>query len=399
MKTPHGHLTYCSNIHPGETWDAHFKELQDNLPYIRKELADGQPFALGLRLANEASIELSKPERLQEFKNWLTEHDLYVFIMNGFPYGSFHNSVVKDQVHAPDWTTTERTEYTKRLFSILAQLLPEGMDGGVSTAPLSYRFWWKDAATTQHTFEVATQNVLQVLDLLVEIKRETGKLMHLDIEPEADGLLENSVEFVNWYRDYLLPAGVPYLQEKYGFSELKARTAILDHIRLCFDVCHVAVAFEEPQEVLDRLATLGIKVGRIQISSAVRVDLRENAAKKLEALRSFDEPVYLHQVVAKDSEGTLTKFSDLPEALADENAAKADEWRVHFHVPLFIDSYGQLGSTQAEIIKTLDIHKQHPFSNHLEVETYTWGVLPSEIQKPIGQSIVRELQWVLGKLD
>ncbi len=316
MLTPHGHLTYCSNIHPGEAWDAHFKELQDNLPYIRNQLAEGQPFALGLRLANDASIELSKPERLQEFKNWLAEHDLYVFTMNGFPYGSFHNSVVKDQVHAPDWTTTERTEYTKRLFSILAQLLPEGMDGGVSTSPLSYRFWWKDEAATLGTLEVATQNILQVLDLLVEIKRETGKLMHLDIEPEPDGLLENSVEFVDWYRDYLVPMGVPYLQEKYGFSELKAKEAILDHIRLCFDVCHVAVAYEEPQEVLDRLGTLGIKVGKIQISSAVRMDLKEKGTEKIESLRAFNEPVYLHQVIAKGRDGTFKKYPDLPEALA-----------------------------------------------------------------------------------
>jgi hypothetical protein len=398
MLTPHGHLTYCSNIHPGEAWDAHFKELQDNLPQIRKELANDRSFALGLRLANEASIELSKPERLQEFKNWLAKHELYVFTMNGFPYGSFHNTVVKDQVHAPDWTTTERTEYTKRLFSILAHLLPEGMDGGVSTAPLSYRFWWKDEATTQRTFEEATQNVLQVLDMLVEIKRETGKLLHLDIEPEPDGLLENSVEFVNWYRDYLLPTGVPYLQQKYGFSEAVARASVLDHIQLCFDVCHVAVAYEEPQEVLGRLDTLGIKVGKIQISSAVKVNLIEKGTEKIESLRAFNEPVYLHQVIAKSREGTLKKYPDLPEALADNDAAQADEWRIHFHVPLFIESYGNLDSTQEEIVKTLNIQKQNPFTNHLEVETYTWGVLPQEIQKPIGRSIVRELEWVLGRL-
>jgi hypothetical protein len=399
MQTPYGHLTYCSNIHPGEAWDAHFKELKDNLPYIRKELADGQPFALGLRLANDASIELSNPDRLQAFQDWLSEHDLYVFTMNGFPYGGFHNTVVKDQVHAPDWTTTERTEYTKRLFSILAQLLPDDMDGGVSTSPLSYRFWWNDESATQRAFEISTQNIIQIADFLVEIKRETGKLMHLDIEPEPDGLLENSVEFVDWYRNHLLPAGVPYLQEKYSFSPAQARAAILDHIRLCFDVCHVAVAYEEPREVLDNLATVGIKVGKIQISSAVKVNLQQQKTEKIEELRSFNEPVYLHQVVTKDHEGTLAKYPDLPEALAEEKANKAEEWRIHFHVPLFIDSYGKLDSTQDEIIKTLDIQKQNSFTHHLEIETYTWGVLPEEIQKPIGQSIVRELQWVLGKLD
>ena len=399
MKTPHGHLTYCSNIHPGEAWDAHFKELQANLPYIRKELADGQPFALGLRLANDASLELSEPERLQEFQCWLAENDLYVFTMNGFPYGGFHDTVVKDQVHAPDWTTLDRTEYTKRLFSILAQLLPEGMDGGVSTSPLSYRFWWKDEAATENAFQTATQNILQIADNLVEIKRETGKLMHLDIEPEPDGLLENSTEFVDWYRDYLLPTGIPYLQEKYGFTESQARESLLDHIRLCFDVCHVAVAYEEPREVLERLDYLGIKVGKIQISSALQMDLTNNKKEKIASLRAFEEPVYLHQVVARKSDGSFEKYPDLSNAFASEDSKRADEWRIHFHVPLFIDSYGELNSTQAEITKTLDLQKEKPFTQHLEVETYTWGVLPEEIQKPIGQSIVRELQWVLEKLE
>lgn len=399
MKIPHGHLTYCSNIHPGEKWEEHFDTLQKNLPFIRQMMAPDQPFALGLRLANDASLELSSPERLHEFQAWLKEHNLYVFTMNGFPYGGFHNTRVKDDVHTPDWTTTERTEYTKRLFSILAQLLPEGMDGGVSTSPLSYRFWWESEADLAQAMATATHNIMEIADQLIEIKRETGKLMHLDIEPEPDGVLENSVEFVNWYRDHLLPTGVPYLQHKYSFSAQQAKEAILDHIRLCFDVCHVAVAFEEPSDVLDRLDTVGIKVGKIQISSAVKVDLRIEASEKVEALGSFNEPVYLHQVVAKNAEGTLTKYPDLPEALAAWKEGADEEWRVHFHVPLFVETYGKLDSTQEEIVKTLTIQKQAPFTHHLEVETYTWGVLPATMQKPIGESIVRELQWVLQTLD
>ncbi len=176
-------------------------------PTSGTELAHDQPFALGLRLANDASVELSEPARLHEFQAWLAEHNLYVFTMNGFPYGGFHNTRVKDQVHAPDWTTTERTEYTKRLFSMLAQLVPEGMDGGVSTSPLSYRFWWNTEAEMENAIEIATRNIMEVADQLIEIKRETGKLLHLDIEPEPDGILENSVEFVNWYRDHLAAPG------------------------------------------------------------------------------------------------------------------------------------------------------------------------------------------------
>ena len=188
MQTPHGHLTYCSNIHPGERWDEHFKTLRENLPFIKSQLSPNEPFALGLRLANEASIELSDPERLAEFKAWLATNNIYVFTMNGFPYGGFHATRVKDDVHTPDWTTADRTEYTKRLFRILAQLLPDGLEGGVSTSPLSYRYWWQSEEEMQQAIKIATENILQIAETLIELRRTTGKTMHLDIEPEPDGI-------------------------------------------------------------------------------------------------------------------------------------------------------------------------------------------------------------------
>ena len=165
----------------------------------------------------------------------------------------------------------------------------------------------------------------------------------------------------------------------------------------CYDVCHFAVSYEEPQVIVDQLKELGIRVGKIQISSAVKMTLNDQRTEKLDAIRSFDEPVYLHQVVAKTEEGTFQKFPDLAEAL-QADASTHNEWRIHFHVPLFIDSYGLLDSTQAEIVKTLAVHKATPFTQHLEVETYTWGVLPTDMQKPIGESIVREMQWVNEQL-
>jgi hypothetical protein len=397
MQTPHGHLTYCSNIHPGERWDEHFKTLQDNLPFIKNQLSSNAPFALGLRLANDASIELSNPERLAEFKAWLAANDIYVFTMNGFPYGGFHATRVKDDVHTPDWTTSDRTEYTKRLFKILAQLLPDGMEGGVSTSPLSYRYWWQGDEETQQAIKIATENILQVAETLIELRRTTGKVMHLDIEPEPDGILENGQEFIDWYADYFLPKGIAHLQETHDFSPEDAKEALLTHIQLCYDVCHFAVSYEEPQTIVNQLNELGVRVGKIQISSAIKIDLRENREEKLKAIQSFDEPVYLHQVVAKNMDGTFQKYRDLPEALAADTDQQT-EWRIHFHVPLFIESYGLLDSTQGDIVNTLNVQKATPFTQHLEVETYTWGVLPADMQKPIGESIVRELEWVRGQL-
>lgn len=393
MITPYGHLTYCSNIHPGEKWADHFQSLRDNIPYIRQQLAPGQSFGLGLRVANEASLELSKPEVLNEFKTWLKEQDVYVFVINGFPYGGFHNTVVKDNVHTPDWTTTDRLDYTIRLFNILSELLPEGMHGGVSTPPLSYRLWWTTMEEKINATEQATDHVLQLLDELIKIEKETGKLLHLDIEPEPDGILDNAVDFVKWYRDVLLPRGTAYLLEKYGVTEEQAKATILKHIQLCYDICHAAVGYENPQEILNSLEEVGIQVGRIQVSSALKVSFSNEREIKLKAIETFDEPVYLHQVVALNADESKTHYPDLREALTDWNNTQK-EWRVHFHVPLFINSYGVLESTQGDIIKTLAIHREKPFSSFLEVETYTWGVLPEDMQKPIGDSIVREIEWV-----
>jgi hypothetical protein len=212
MITSAGHLTYCSNIHPGESWDAHFEELKASVPFIREKTAPGVSFGLGLRLANQASLELSKPDRLEEFKAWLTEQDIYVFTMNGFPYGGFHGTKVKDLVHAPDWTTEERLSYTRRLFDLLAQLLPEGMQGSISTPPLSYKYWWEDSQALEDAKQKATQHILSVIETLISIREETGTIMHLDIEPEPDGILDNGKDFIGWYTEYLLPEGIRFLR-------------------------------------------------------------------------------------------------------------------------------------------------------------------------------------------
>jgi len=398
MITPYGHLTYCSNIHPGEKWDDHFKSLKENIPFIREQLAPGQAFGLGLRVANEASIELSKPEILAEFKTWLNEHNIYVFVINGFPYGGFHNTVVKDDVHTPDWTTTDRLEYTIRLFRILSQLLPEEMEGGVSTPPLSYRLWWKNDAEKQDALKRATSNIFLLLDELITIEKETGQVLHLDIEPEPDGLFDNTTDFVIWYRDILLPGGIKYLNEGHQLDSETAAATIRKYIQLCYDICHAAVGYEQPEDILRLLDENGIKVGRIQVSSALKIDFSTNKEIKRKAIETFDEPVYLHQVVTRNADGTHSHYPDLPEAIADWNTDHL-EWRIHFHVPLFIQSYGALDSTQGDIVKTLAIHSEKPFSSFLEVETYTWGVLPEDMQKPIGESIVREIEWVKKVLD
>lgn len=398
MKTKYGHLTYCSNILPGESWSDHFSHLKENLPLIRKSISPNAPMGLGLRLANEASLELIQPETMAEFQTWLAKEGFYVFLINGFPYGGFHETVVKENVYHPDWTTNERREYTLRLFSILSQLLPKGMTGGVSTPPLSYQFFDTNERDRKQRVESSTKQIIDVLFHLIEVQNKTGQILHLDIEPEPDGILGNVNLWVQWFLNLLLPMAVSQVQTKWGVSREKAEGLTKTHIRICLDVCHSAVSFEDNQSIIQLLKENSIQVGRIQISSALKINFPQETKETMDLLAGFDEPTYLHQVVVKSADQKLQSYPDLPEAL-QAGGQSFEEWRVHFHVPVFLDSYGLVSSTQKELVELLHLHKEFSITDALEVETYTWGVLPKELQIPIADSIIRELQWVESILE
>lgn len=391
------HLTYCTNIHPGESWEDMFKNLKDYVLKVKSEVSPNTPFGIGLRLSDKASRTIVQEDNLAVFKKWLEEHQCYVFTMNGFPYGGFHHQAVKDQVHQPDWTTNDRLDYSLRLFSILEALLPHGIEGGISTSPLSYKFWKETQDHRDTVFQNATHHIIKVAAKLHETYLQTGKVLHLDVEPEPDGLLENTQEVIQWYKDWLIPQGTAYLQQQFDFSVDQAERCIKKHIQLCYDVCHFALAYEDPQEVFSQLEEEGIKIGKVQISAALSTKLSEEIEERKQvqnALNQFVESTYLHQVVERNSKGKLTGYPDLPQALKHINNPTAKEWRIHFHVPVFLASYGQLESTQGEILKVLNYLNKEKLTDHLEVETYTWEVLPDEIQLEIVDSIVREIQWV-----
>lgn len=396
MKTNQGHLSYCSNIHPGEIWAQHFAELQKNVPLVKAQVSPKLAMGLGLRIANQASLDLQDPKEFNALKTWLTQENLYVFTLNGFPFGGFHDTIVKDQVHAPDWTSQERYDYTLRLAHILAHLLPETeQEGSISTSPISYKYWWDSPAKLEDATKKGTLALLELVLALAELEKSTGKWIHIDIEPEPDGILENHREFVDWYENVYLPLGKEFLRER----GMEGQEALLRrHVQLCFDICHYGVSFDKPATCMQELVDKQIPVGKIQISSALRVDLREDPFTHIEALQKYHEPVYLHQVKALGKDGSYRQYRDLDEAMADFKPDRDDEWRVHFHVPLFLENYGLLGSTQQEIRETIAFQSLQPITRHLEIETYTWGVLPAEFQVPMDQSISREIQFIQGLL-
>jgi sugar phosphate isomerase/epimerase len=341
------HLTYCTNIHPAVGWDAVLESLRAHAPALKARLSPDEPFGIGLRLSGAESSELLQGSRLADFKAWLDGAGLYVFTINGFPHGTFHGQPVKADVHAPDWRSEERVAYTLRLVEILDELLPDDVDGTISTNPLSYRPWLDEDG-----WALATRNIVRVGDAL------RGTRIALAIEPEADGALATVHELIEWWPD-----------------ELNAT--------VCFDACHSAVAYEEPDAALDALDEAGIRVGKAQLSAALTVPGGAH-----EELQAFADPIYLHQVTER---GSLRTWPDLPEALS---ANGSEEWRVHFHVPIFVERYGALESTQEHLRRCIE----RVDTAHLEIETYTWDVLPADLKVSSVDSIAREYEWVLGVL-
>lgn len=394
------HLTYCSNIHPGETWMETFTNLEVYVPTLKRALAPDEPFGIGLRLSDRASRELHEVDHLRRFRTWLDAQGLYVFTLNGFPYGGFHRQVVKDRVYRPDWTRPERVEYTVRLAEILAQLLPDGIDGGISTSPISYKPWHAEDARDM-IFEEAARNFAEVARRLVEVRERTGRFIHVDIEPEPDCLIENTLETASFFEQWLLPEGGKYLSEHLGIPATEAHAVLLEHIQVCYDACHFAVEYEDPAYALARLTGMGIRIGKVQVSSAVKVGAPADEATHEQILRHLEtlsESTYLHQVIARGPDGGLSQYRDLPSAL-QHGMDGADEWRIHFHVPIFVDQFGPLSSTRVELEECLRLVRAQRVTPHLEIETYTWEVLPDALKTRLSTSILREYAWALTVLE
>lgn len=398
---PDLHLTYCTNIHPGETWEEVRANLHTHLPALKARISPDAPFGVGLRLANVAAAELVQGDRLSQLKQWLDLEHLYVFTLNGFPYGSFHHQAVKDRVYSPDWTQSERVDYTLRLIEILAALLPAGMDGGISTVPLSYKPWRSQPEQTRAMLHQCSVNLARLTAEMMLVERDCGKYVRVDLEPEPNGAIENATETVDFFQAWLLPIGGRWLCEQMGCSRQRAESLLLRHVGVCYDTCHFAVEYEDPAAAIARLQDAGIRIGKVQISSALRVDVPSDPAARqtvVERLQPFAESTYLHQAIARHADGSLVRYVDLENALPDIVRGEAIEWRIHFHVPIFLQDYHILQSTQDHILGIFELLGDRLACRHLEIETYTWDVLPPAMKQDIQLSIQREYEWAIAAL-
>ncbi len=352
-------ITYCSNIHPGERWREVFAALREHVPAVKAAVSPDRPFPIGLRLSARAAAELTPAENAR-FTAWLREQDCFVPTLNGFPYGDFHGERVKERVYLPDWRSPERAAYTRRLADLLAGWLPAGMDGSLSTVPVGFKGTLNEA-----DLPAVRRQILDVLEHLRVIREETGRRILLALEPEPGCWLETTEEACRFF------AGLDLPEALHGF------------LGLCYDCCHQAVAFEDPAE--------SIRIAKAQVSSALRL-----VDPTPDRLARFDEPRDLPLVVIRRRAGGLARYTDLPEALARHQSAAGDEWRCHFHVPIFSLGSEEYATTRPFLEAILP---RLPAGLLLEVETYTWDVLPPELRHgTVTESIVRELRWLRGQL-
>lgn len=416
MKLNHGlHLTYCTNIHRGEDWRETFSGLEQYTLAVRQRVGTSEPFGIGLRLSAQAARELAEPPTLLAFQKWLDRHGCYVFTLNGFPYGRFHGGRVKEQVFAPDWTTRERLDYTNLLFDLLAQLVPPGVEGSVSTLPGSFKEFiygpacssGRESAPTRsgersepthvgcyNSFDSSAKlaairrNLWACVEHIARVSERTGRTLHLGLEPEPLGLFENTAEtvaFFNALRD-----------EHPNDPRLNA------HLGVNYDACHFALQYESARAALEQFRRHDIKLSKLHLSSALKVRATPEVRT---ALRAFVDDVYLHQVIARAPDGTLTRYKDLPLALDAINHQPSTinypEWRIHFHIPLHSPATALFNNTTDHLTELLDVLAESPkLCPHLEFETYTWEVLPPELKnESVVTQLVREYEWCLRELN
>ncbi|MCP4745347.1 MAG: metabolite traffic protein EboE [Desulfobacteraceae bacterium] len=358
-------ITYCTNIHEAESWPQTLRNIRKHLPTIKAAVSPKRRFPIGLRLSNRAAFELDD-SAVKKFIQWCEQNGCFVPTINGFPYGAFHGQSIKQKVYLPDWRDQRRVAYTKQLATLLHALLPDGLTGSISTVPLGFKRYIQKEDLT-----LIRNNLEQVLDHFDHLSQSTGKLVLLALEPEPGCVLEKTSDVIRF------------------FEETDRRRPAFEHLGVCLDCCHQAVMFEQGQKILKDLADAAIPVAKIQVSAGLRLKTPDS-----DVLRTFDEPCYLHQVVVRRQNGSLHYYDDLPLALRDHVNEPGDEWRVHFHVPIFAEHMDMAGTTQSFIRKVLPATEPAVL---LEVETYSWAALSARLRVDnLTDFIIRELLWLKG---
>jgi len=390
-----GHLTYSTLVHSGDTWEDMWASLRTYVPKVKARVCPRGPFGVSLRLsASSADTLANSPAVRDKLKKFLNDNDMYLYTVNAFPYGPFKNRIVKEQVYEPDWRSEERTQYTINVADVLADLAVAGISPSIQSAPLGF----KPRVTGNDVVASYSQHVLRVAAHLVALEARTGCTVTLALEPEPFCFLETTDETVDYFTKHLYSgAAAATLAKIAGIPISEAHIALRRHVGVVFDICHQAVEYENIAQSLQMLVDAGIPIFKLQEAAAMRIP--EVTQKIVDTLTRYADTIYLTQTVEK-KDGKLTRFLNLEDAFAAWKANPGPrEWRTHFHVPVFLDSLGDFGTTRFAIEDALRFHKANPLSRQLEIETYTWDVLPDHLKTgDIVDYVTREIEWVRGEL-
>ncbi len=392
-----GHLTYSTLVHPGDTWEEMWHSLTTYVPRVKARVSPDHPFGVSLRLSH-ASVEtlINSPSERSKLKKFLDDNDLYLYTVNAFPYGPFKNTIVKEEVYEPDWRTQLRAEYTQNVAIILAEICPSFINPSIQSPPLGF----KPKVTSKDVVEAYAANIRQLAAFLHRLREKSGKTITLALEPEPFCFLETTAETVHFFTQVLRSdASIQALAAELKVDTAQAREIFKRHVGTVYDICHQAVEFEDISASLQSLVDNDIPVFKLQEAAAVRVPSVTAAA--VEALREYADSVYLTQTIEMRN-GKLTRFLNLQDAFAafEKDPSGEREWRIHFHVPVFLDDLGDhFKTTRFAIEEALEFHKKTPLSAQLEIETYTWDVLPDHLKTgDIVDYVVLELDWVRSVL-
>ncbi|MGO1839113.1 MAG: metabolite traffic protein EboE [Candidatus Microbacterium stercoravium] len=367
-------LSYCTNVHPAEDLDGIIAQLRGHAGPARRAAGLGR-LGVGLWLPVDAAALLARDASARaRLAEALESEGLDLFTVNAFPYRGFHEDVVKLGVYSPDWTTAERLAFTRDCATALAHLLPEGSAGSISTLPLGWREGW----TAAHD-EAAAANLAALYTHLAQLERETGRVVRIAVEPEPGCILDDVADVVGW---------------------LAAHPALIadGRIGVCLDTCHLAVSYADPVAAVRAIDDAGVRVVKVQASAALEVPDPSSARS---ALAEFAEARYLHQVRTHPRGGQVLRADDLVDVLADPDWPTDRPWRVHVHIPLHLTPRSPLASTQRVLREAVGavLETEHGREAHLDIETYTWTVLPAEMRPTtLADGIAGELRWAAHEL-
>ena len=395
LKNGLGHLSYSTLVHAGDTWQEMNASLRQFVPAVKARVSPDNPFAVSLRISAASAKTLTEnaAER-QSLADFLAKEDLYVYTVNAFPYGPFKGDVVMERVYDPDWTTDARVEYTNSVADILAEISPASVNPSIQSAPLAF----KPKVTDDGYIAKFTTNVFRVVAHLLALENSTGRRVKLALEPEPACYLETTDETVAFFTERIYgEAGIRELAAIAGIPVSEAEGAMRRYLGIVFDIGHQAVGFEDITDSLKKLVAAGIPIFKLQEAAALWV--QSLSLEMLPALRKFTDTIYLSQSSLLRN-GEITKFLNLGEALDAYEADPVEtEMRTHFHVPVFLEELGPFRTTRFAVQDALRMHREQPLSDHLEIETYTWDVLPPELKTgDIIEYVTRELEFVRNEL-